>query len=34
MIFDRMERLTQYKGLNANLDALIDFMRDFEKRNG
>ena len=25
MIFDKMERLTQYKGLNANLDALIDF---------
>ena len=26
MIFDRMERLTQYKGLNANLDAVIDFV--------
>ena len=25
MIFDRMERLSQYKGLNANLDRLIDF---------
>ena len=25
MIFDKMERLAQYKGLNANLDALIDF---------
>lgn len=25
MIFDRMERLAQYKGLNANLDRLIDF---------
>lgn len=31
MIFDRMERLAQYKGLNANLDKLIDFAlsRDF-----
>ena len=26
MIFDRMERLSQYKGLNANLDRLIDFV--------
>ena len=25
MIFDRMERLAQYKGLNANLDKLIDY---------
>lgn len=25
MIFDRMERLAQYRGLNANLDRLIDF---------
>ncbi len=25
MIFDRMERLSQYRGLNANLDRLIDF---------
>ena len=32
MIFDKMERLTQYKGLNANLDRLIDFTlaHDFE----
>ena len=28
MIFDRMERLTQYRGLNANLDRLIDFALD------
>lgn len=28
MIFDRMERLSQYKGLNANLDTLIDFVLD------
>ena len=26
MIFDRMERLAQYKGLNGNLDALIDYV--------
>lgn len=26
MIFDRMERLAQYKGLNANLDKLIDYI--------
>ncbi len=25
MIFDRLERLTQYKGLNGNLDRLIDY---------
>ncbi|MBQ3424987.1 MAG: YhcH/YjgK/YiaL family protein [Clostridia bacterium] len=25
MIFDKMERLTQYRGLNKNLDRLIDF---------
>ena len=25
MIFDRLERLSQYKGLNDNLDRLIDF---------
>lgn len=25
MIFDRMERLSLYRGLNANLDRLIDF---------
>ena len=25
MIFDRLERLCQYKGLNPNLDTLIDF---------
>lgn len=25
MIFDRLERLSQYKGINANLDRLIDF---------
>lgn len=25
MIFDRMERLPRYRGLNANLDRLIDF---------
>ena len=25
MIFDSIERLAQYKGLNANLDKLIDF---------
>lgn len=25
MIYDRMERLGQYRGLNANLDRLIDF---------
>ena len=25
MIFDRMERLPQYRGLNPNLDKLIDF---------
>ena len=25
MIFDKLERLSQYKGLNANLDRLIDF---------
>lgn len=25
MIYDRMERLTQYKGLNANLDKAIDY---------
>ena len=32
MIFDKMERLIQYKGLNANLDRLIDFTlaHDFE----
>ena len=28
MIFDRMERLAQYRGLNANLDRLIDFALD------
>lgn len=27
MIFDKMERLSQYRGLNANLDRLIDFTR-------
>lgn len=26
MIFDRMERLAQYKGLNKNLDVLIDYV--------
>lgn len=26
MIFDKMERLAQYKGMNANLDKLIDFV--------
>ena len=26
MIFDRMERLPRYRGLNANLDRLIDFV--------
>lgn len=26
MIFDRMERLGQYRGLNANLDRLIDYV--------
>lgn len=26
MIFDRMDRLAMYKGLNANLDNLIDFV--------
>ena len=26
MVFDRMERLAQYKGLNANLDTLIDYV--------
>lgn len=26
MIFDRMERLPQYRGLNPNLDRLIDFV--------
>ena len=25
MIFDKLERRSQYKGLNANLDRLIDF---------
>ena len=32
MIFDRLERLTQYKGLNGNLDRLIDYAlaHDFE----
>lgn len=32
MIFDRMERLAQYKGMNTNLDTLIDFVltHDFE----
>lgn len=32
MIFDRMERLPQYKGIHPNLDALIDFVlsHDFE----
>ena len=32
MIFDKLERLIQYKGLNANLDRLIDFTlaHDFE----
>ena len=25
MIFDKLERLAQYKGLNANLDQLIDY---------
>ena len=30
MIFDRMERLAQYKGLNANLDTLIDFVLSHE----
>lgn len=25
MIFDKLERLAQYKGLNRNLDRLIDF---------
>ena len=25
MIFDRMERLAQYRGLNRNLDVLIDY---------
>ena len=33
MIFDRMERLPQYKGLNANLDRLIDYVLacDYDK---
>ena len=26
MIFDRMERLSQYKGMNHNLDKLIDYV--------
>lgn len=26
MIYDRMERLPQYKGLNAHLDELIDYV--------
>lgn len=26
MIFDRMERISQYRGLNPNLDRLIDFV--------
>ncbi len=26
MIYDRMERLAQYKGINPNLDTLIDFV--------
>lgn len=26
MIFDRMERLGQYRGLNPNLDTLIDYV--------
>ena len=32
MIFDKLERLIQYKGLNANLDRLIDYAlaHDFE----
>ena len=32
MIYDRMERLTQYRGLNANLDKLIDYVltHDFD----
>lgn len=25
MVFDRLERLAQYKGLNPNLDTLIDY---------
>lgn len=35
MIFDKMEKLAQYKGLNANLDKLIDFVlsRDIEALN-
>lgn len=27
MIFDRMERINLYKGLNANLDKLIDYVQ-------
>lgn len=30
MIFDKMDRLSQYKGLNANLDTLIDFVLSHE----
>ena len=30
MIFDRLERLAQYKGLNGNLDRLIDYAQAHE----
>ena len=30
MIFDRLERLEQYKGLNGNLDRLIDYALSHE----
>ena len=35
MIFDKLERLAQYKGLNDNLDRLIDFAlaHDFSALN-
>lgn len=35
MIFDKLERLAQYKGLNGNLDRLIDFTlaHDFSALN-
>lgn len=26
MIYDKMERLARYKGLNTNLDTLIDYV--------